>query len=373
LVDCDVLLTTCLLQAGVNITNVDKPVHITFGSRAGLVDIIQFPARFRRRPPSITLLHAQTVGRMLYFDEARVREEMGTLCRVYQRLEQTNLFLRYDEQSARRQRVNAEHQSGVVRDAHGTYRVDVYYLLSKKLECLDRNARHNRLVIEQVLREYHFVLTQESIYGTGGKGADAQAYHQVAAEMKAKKKEYTAAVLAEMLDPAAAYSYRQERGDPIRYRLEARLRFLTEFVGIAAVRADPDLLNSTGFRQFRRRVAFLLVEQDKALAKQLPAQVLHENGLFHRLKLQLEVGRTYTASELKKLVASVPELGYTPKTYLTAIKVLFHVRAEYGTVEGKNARTGYTLEQAIGWQDYDRRPTLVEARRLDYACLSEAA
>jgi len=373
LVECDVLLTTCLLQAGVNINNTDKPVHITFGIRAGLVDIVQFPARFRRRPPTITLLHAQTIGQLVYLDEPKVREQIETLCRTYGRLESLYRHEVHDEESAKRKRVNEARKDGVIRDSSGKYRVDEFALLNKRLECLDRNARRNKLVLERVLQQHQFVLTGESTGGMGPSEAEGQDYGQVAAQMKEAGKRHWEFIVQAMLDGSEEYVCRFDPSDPIRCALEHRLKFVTAFQEMERVRADPSVLRNSGFRQFGRRIAFLLVEEDKQLAKKLPVQVRYENELFHQLKRQLVCGRMYTQDELRQLVVAIPRLGYTPKTYLTAIKVLFHVRAQYATVEGKTTREGYILEKEISWQDYDRRPSKTAVRSLDYACLAEAA
>ena len=373
LVECDVLLTTCLLQAGVNINNTDKPVHITFGIRAGLVDIVQFSARFRRRPPTITLLHAQTIGQLVYLDEPKVREQIETLCKTYGRLENLYRYEEYDEESAKRKRVNETRKDGAIRDSSGNYRVDEFALLNKRLEYLDRNARRNKLVLERVLQQYQFELAGESAAGAKPSDGDEHGYGQVAAQMKEASKKHRESIVQAMLEGSEAYVCRFDPSDPIRCTLQHRLKFVTAFQEMERVRADPGVLRNSGFRQFGRRIAFLLVEEDKQLARKLPVQVRYENELFHQLKSKLECGRMYTHDELRQLVVAIPRLGYTPKTYLTAIKVLFHVRAQYTTVDGKTTREGYILEKEISWQDYDRRPSKTAVRSMDYACLAEAA
>ena len=64
LVSYDVLLTTCIIQAGVNINICDRETVITYGKRSNIIDYIQFTARFRVNKPVVKIIHSGKVGQI---------------------------------------------------------------------------------------------------------------------------------------------------------------------------------------------------------------------------------------------------------------------------------------------------------------------
>ena len=142
----DVVLTTCMLQSGVNVIDT-RPVHIVFGLGANVLDYIQFSARFRAITPTVEIVHSGKVGALFGFNEQITRQQIEATIAGLNQAKKINNDLKINQKSF----FKPSTIDGTCLDGHGQYEVDDYYLLHKKNEVLNTNANNNVLFLRTVL------------------------------------------------------------------------------------------------------------------------------------------------------------------------------------------------------------------------------
>ena len=246
LADYDVLLTTCLIQAGVNV-NDEQPVHIVFAKGCTLMDYIQFVARFRRVKPSIAICHNGKLGTIPGVNTQADYEHLQAEAALYQAAATRNAGLDYGEQSFVSMRTPP---AGVLK-LNGCYRPDAYWLLAQAYEAATRGCTGNKNLLDAYLKAHGFnqarVLTPESDQVKDGL--------VISAKKQARKvsKEKMAEIVVKLFDKQLIPKSKAERD------VSARFGFLSSYMDRAAIQAQPELLTKEAtYRRQHNRLAYLV-------------------------------------------------------------------------------------------------------------------
>lgn len=246
LADYDVLLTTCLIQAGVNV-NDEQAVHIVFAKGCTLMDYIQFVARFRKVKPSVAICHNGKLGAIPGTNLQADYQHLQAEAALYQAAAQRNAGLDYGEQSFVSMRTPP---AGVLK-ANGFYRPDAYWLLAQAYEAATRGCTGNKNLLDAYLRAHNFnqvrVLTPES-----DQVRDEQV---VSAKKQARKvsKEKMAEIVSKLFDKQLVPKSKAERD------VAARFGFLSSYMDREAIQAQPELLTKEAtYRRQHNRLAYLV-------------------------------------------------------------------------------------------------------------------
>ncbi|AII50382.1 BT4734/BF3469 family protein [Hymenobacter sp. APR13] len=358
LADVDVFLTTCYVQAGVNINNKNKAIHITFGRGSTLIDLIQFTARFRKMKPSISIIHSCQIGNTSFFNECFARERIQLLINIYKNIDKQQMFYNHTHDSENQERLKF-HMTGVVRSDSGRYAVDEYYLAFEHYIHANRSSFQNKPLLERILALHHFTFNQQITYNTRFDEATNDEYVSIAKQNKQEIEEYKKQIISEML--SGEYKYRWNLQDTTRTTLEKKFEELSAYVNEKVIQ-DENLFKTSAFLNFKTRVAYIMQDKYTTSKLKMKPETVTQFNLFKQLKAHFTVGTTYQASYINAHVLSAG-LGYSNHNFLKALEVMFHIKKEREnitttTTDGKEVTkkvtTGYTIVKEVELTDYTK-------------------
>ncbi|RZK44764.1 MAG: AAA family ATPase, partial [Hymenobacter sp.] len=253
LAEYDVLLTTCLIQAGVNV-NDEQAVHIVFAKGCNLMDYIQFVARFRLVKPSVAICHGGKLGIIPSVNISAQYQLLQAEAAHYQAAAKLNAGLEYGEQSFVSMRAAPV---GVIK-INGYFRPDTYWLLSQTYEAASRGCVGNKNLLDAYLARHNFhqvgVCVPEADQVKDELVVSAK--KQVQKVSKERMAEIVNLLFASQLIPKT----KAERD------VVARFNFLSMYLDRSAIQAQPAwLIKEATYRRQHNRLAYLVSRRAVAM------------------------------------------------------------------------------------------------------------
>lgn len=244
LVGFDVLLTTCLIQAGVNINDAGAVV-ITFGTSGALMDYIQFSARFRKVVPSIRICHKGELGAIASYKEEKTRKLLQMDANKQNIIKEMNQTKEQGEYSSTRFVAKPD---GVLNNG-SAFVVDEYALLSERYVCECRNATANVNVLHAYLQRHGFVFVPYTLATFVTDEALSDAKHRGKQVRKENTARALAALWAGTLTPKAKYEK----------DMQQRFLKLSQYLDRATIHQNPDMLtNASEYKRQYNRIGYAL-------------------------------------------------------------------------------------------------------------------
>ncbi|PVY42834.1 BT4734/BF3469 family protein [Pontibacter virosus] len=296
----DVLLTTCVIQAGVNITDCDREVVITFGRRTDLIDYIQFTARFRTNSPFVRIIHSNKMGALRISDIselldrieiekqmlAKAREKNSTRIIDFDFLEADCIVKGYDL---------------VFEDCDGNYITDSFRLLYENYQTLCHNTRSNVRVLKHYLSQFHFTEINKGAVAVDE--AKSKKLKKVSRNNTKELKERRDRVVNSILSGNHVF---YNATDNVTREVESRYYFLSKHFTDNDISQRVELLKSKApFERYQQRVTYFLAKADIKAGKQVSDKVLVEYRRLEHLEKQIKVNHTYTGVQLKQMIRVV--------------------------------------------------------------------
>ncbi|SFH39092.1 BT4734/BF3469 family protein [Pontibacter chinhatensis] len=291
----DVLLTTCLIQAGVNIKKLNKPVRITFGSRCTLIDYVQFVARFRENNPAIFIVHSNKLGklRVVANDDlkARVRSEIALLQKAEERNQERGIdWDNYHHSVSKILNSNTL----VFENLDGVYVQDDFLFLYHAYEVINSNITSNVRELKRYLSMHNFTEVQSAAVAI-----DANAKKEVDSikrNTNEERKKRISIMVSAMLK--GVHVFGKSRDKKIR-EVEERFKYLSGHLSLAHI--TPDMLTSLKkYREVESRLKYYLVDKAEQGNFTVEATAQLDYVKLRHLERVLMVNTTYSMIELKE-------------------------------------------------------------------------
>ena len=291
LVGFDVLLTTCLIQAGVNI-NDTAPVLVTFGTGCTLMDYIQFSARFRRVVPGVRICHKGELGALSSFNDEATRTLLQMDADKQNLIKKLNQTKEQGEYSSTRFVAKPD---GVL-DNGTSFVVDEYALLSERYVCECRNATANANALHAYLQQHGFVFAPQPLASL----VTDEALSDAKQRGRQVSKENTARALVALWAGSLVPKTKHEKD------MQQRYVKLSQYLDRATLRQRPELLtNPAEYKREHNRIGYALCAETmgKGLAL-VPATALRYNKL-NEVEKMFKPGDVVASEQVRQAVEKV--------------------------------------------------------------------
>jgi hypothetical protein len=344
----DVLLTTCVIQAGVNITDCDREAVVTFGKRTDLIDYIQFTARFRKSKPSVRIIHSKRLGQLRLNDNSALLDRIVIEKQMLEKAKEKNHSRTIDFNYLEAKRIVKGYDL-VFEDYDGNYIVDTFRLLYESYQTLCYNIRCNVRVLKHFLNQYHFTEVQaDSLVVDEAKTKKLKrACRNNSQEIKQRRDRVISSILS------GNHTFHNTT-DKVTREVENRYMFLSEFLSDGDIKKDMSLLTSrASFERYQCRVTYILAEADIKAKKQVADKVLLDFKRLEYIEKQIKVNHTYTGLQLRQMLQKTGfEIGGS--NYINnSLGILY-------TIERSRNGLNYTIMRRITRSELITRKCFVE-------------
>lgn len=296
----DVLLTTCVIQAGVNITDCDREVVITFGRSSNLIDYIQFTARFRTNKPLVRIIHPNRMGAIRISNKSSLLDRIEIEKRLLEKAREKNHSRIVDFDYLEAESIIKGYDL-VFEDFDGNYITDTFRLLYEDYQTLCHNTRSNVRVLRHYLSLFNFTEIQQSIMAVDE--AKLKKLKKVSRNNTKELKERRDRVINSILSGNHLF---YNATDNVSKEVESRYLFLSRYLSDKDISQNVELLESKApFERYQKRVAYFLAKADIKAGKQVSDKVLVEYKRLENLEKQIKVNHTYTGVQLKQMIRVV--------------------------------------------------------------------
>lgn len=295
--DYDVLLTTCLIQAGVNIKRLTKPVEITFGARGTLIDYVQFVARFRENNPYIRIIHSNSLGQLKPADNAVLRGRVKSEIEMHRRAEERNQDREVDFYKPQHHVTKIlRGDSLVFENLQGEYVQDDFLFLYNAYEVVNHNIGSNVRVLGQYLSMFNFtqVMGSNVIIDAGKK----KQVDDIRRDVSKERKERIGRMVEAMCKGEHIFGASKDK--KLR-EVEDRFRFLSEHLTLNHITFEL-LTNKTRYKELESRVRYHLVRQDEQRSLVIAAEAQVDCFKLKHLEKEIQVNATYSVAELREIM-----------------------------------------------------------------------
>lgn len=300
LVGYDVLLTTCVIQAGVNITDCDREAVITFGRRSNLIDYIQFTARFRKRRPQVRIIHSNRMGALWVSDKSSLLDRIEIEKQLLEKAREKNQSRIVDFDYLEAESI-IKGIDMVFEDFDGNYITDSFRLLYEDYQTLTKNVNSNVRVLRHYLSQFHF--TETACTTIQVEDAKMKGLKGVGRNNSAEKKRKTERVINSILSGNHTF---QEEKDKVTQEIESRYQFLSKYLTNKDISERRKLLTSKPkFDEYKSKVVYVLAEKDIRAQKQVADRVLLEFAMLRKLAGKIKENHTYSGCDLKQMLKEI--------------------------------------------------------------------
>jgi energy-coupling factor transporter ATP-binding protein EcfA2 len=298
----DVLLTTCVIQAGVNINQCDRDVVITFGSGATLIDYVQFTARFRNHAPNIKIIHSGKLGQIHLPDNEDLKDRM-------------NLELKHLQQAREKNKnrgfgFNYVNVDSIVKslplvfeDANGEYQKDSYSLLYNNYQVLNRNIKSNVRLLKYYLEKYNFSEIEADIVCIDK--AETNKVKQAGRNVRKEKKLKVETIIDSIFKGTHAF---RQATDSVITEIETKYVFLSQYLSNDEIKKVNLLTSKKEYDIVESRIKYQIVNKEIKAGNQVSDSALVNYQRLVNLEKQIQISSTYTNKELKDIIVNA---GFT--------------------------------------------------------------
>ncbi|KAA3436724.1 BT4734/BF3469 family protein [Rufibacter hautae] len=334
----DVLLTTCVIQAGVNITDCDKEPVITFGRSADLIDYIQFTARFRSDKPLIKIIHSNRVSKLKLSDISGLKDRIEIEKQMLEKANERNKVRHYGSTYLEADSIVKGYDM-VFEDYEGNYITDNFRLLYANYLTLCHNVKSNVRLLKRYLSQYHFTeIGHESVEVDRGKSKQLK---KVSRNNSAEIKVRTQKVIDSILSGTHIFN---ESTDKVTVEIERKYRLLSNYLTSRDIKNKTSLLTSNSlFELNKSRITYILAEKEITAERKVDDNVQVQYERLKNLESLLTDNTTYSGKKLRAMIKSCG-LDTIGKSYINnTLGVLYYFdRSRNGqsyTVKGRIKET----------------------------------
>ncbi|WP_224997671.1 BT4734/BF3469 family protein [Cesiribacter sp. SM1] len=317
----DVLLTTCVIQAGVNINECDREAVITFGSGSTLIDYVQFTARFRKQVPAIKIIHSGKLGQIQLPDNEELKARMDLELKHLEQAREKNKNRDWCFNAANVDKI-VNSLDYVFEDVNGEYQKDSYCLLYNNYQTLNDNIRSNVRVLKHYLEQFNFIEVEADSISIDKE--DVKEIKQVGRNVRKEKKLKIESIIDSMFKGTHTFN---QHLDSTTDELEKKYIFLSQYLSNDEIKKQNLLTSKKDYDIVESRIKYNLVEKEIKAGNQVSNSALVNYQRLKNLEKQIQVNTTYTNKELKDLIVKA---GFTTtsKNYISkSLGVLFDYSA----------------------------------------------
>ncbi len=341
----DVLLTTCIIQAGVNINECDRDITVTFGRRSNLIDYIQFTARFRTNKPAIKIIHSGKIGQLYLTDNEELLNRIEVEKQLLEKAQKINQRRQVDFNFLDADKI-VKGLDLVMQDNEGNYTVDSFSLLFNHYQTLNQNIRSNIRILKHYLSLYNF--TEVTSNSVAVDEEETKKLKKIGRSYSKEKKAKIDMLIDNIFNGAHIFS---QATDKVTKDIEYKYGYLSQYLPDSKIKERRKLLTSNAaFDLYKSRVTYMLAESDIKAQRQVSDNVLLDYQRLKHLEKHIQVNTTYSSKELKDIIA---KCGYTTTTnrYVTnSLGIIFeYATSKDGvryTITGKINRCDYIVSKS---------------------------
>ncbi len=341
LTECQVLLTTCLIQAGVNILNADSDIEIYFGKGCHVIDIIQFSARFRNLLPKVFLITSGNLNRTLDLQwlSAERMNQLKNDCAFLNLAEKQMAKRSTDELNYQyRLRETEQRYKGIFKKADGWY-LDKFYLESQYFSDLIHNCNTNMYYLQRILSASGWkCISIERILAT-----DDEQLRNSRKNASDRKQKESIGFVSSLFNMPTESLFNFAGKNEMERELISRFRKLS---GHDKPFNHEDIISKSKYQAKLIQFAVLenenIVKSNKIQSNE-NVKVYTENQYYLNLKRKLKDGH-YTGSELRAILR---ECKFADKNIKNVIGIVWKIEdAGVKKVNGKTERI-YRLVEPV--------------------------